>query len=183
MAARKVAGEKRQPGPAAASNPVASRPQLPPEYGLAPDTKGLLQWERVSKRLQDAQHYWICTVTPDGRPHATPVDGLWMDDRLYFGGSPATRWRRNLSANAAISVHLESATSVAMLQGEARMAPVDRELAQRLSSASKKKYGYAPKPDEYEKTGVLAFHPQVAFAWTNLPKDATRWHWVERVKV
>jgi hypothetical protein len=26
--------------------------------------------------------YWICTVSPGGYPHATPVDGLWLDGRM-----------------------------------------------------------------------------------------------------
>ncbi|MEV0388431.1 pyridoxamine 5'-phosphate oxidase family protein [Nonomuraea sp. NPDC050643] len=28
------------------------------------------------------------TVRADGRPHVVPVDGVWVDDRLYFGGRP-----------------------------------------------------------------------------------------------
>ena len=75
---------------------TVSRPQMPAEYGLPKDTKGLLDWSYVREQMTKAQHYWICTVTPDGRPHATPVDGLWIEDRLYFGGSPKTRWQRNL---------------------------------------------------------------------------------------
>jgi hypothetical protein len=61
-----------------------------------------------------------------------------------------------------------------MLQGDARLAAVSRDLAERLSVASKKKYGYAPTPEEYETTPALAFRPRVVFAWTNM-KDATRW--------
>jgi hypothetical protein len=42
--------------------------------------------------------------------------------------------------------------------------------------ASVTKYGYGPKPEEYEKTeGVFVFRPRVVLAWKQFPKDATRW--------
>jgi nitroimidazol reductase NimA-like FMN-containing flavoprotein (pyridoxamine 5'-phosphate oxidase superfamily) len=155
--------------------PSASRPQLPPEYGVSRSTKGLLPWSHVTERMTQATHYWVCTVGPGDRPHATPVDGIWLDDRLYFGGSPQTRRQRNLVANPAVCVHLESGTDVVILHGDAHAQRPDRLLAKRLAEASAKKYGYAPKPEEYEKSGVHAFRPRVVFAWTQLPKDATRW--------
>jgi nitroimidazol reductase NimA-like FMN-containing flavoprotein (pyridoxamine 5'-phosphate oxidase superfamily) len=155
--------------------PKASRPQFPPEYGVSKSPKGLLPWSHVTERLMKAVHYWICTVSPDGRPHATPVDGLWLDDRLYFGGSPQTRRQRNLAANPAVCVHLESGADVVILHGDARAHRPDRDLAKRLAEASTRKYGYGPKPEEYETSGVHVFRPRVVFAWTNLPKDATRW--------
>jgi nitroimidazol reductase NimA-like FMN-containing flavoprotein (pyridoxamine 5'-phosphate oxidase superfamily) len=175
MGRRKQLAKRQSPRVASPPRPVASRPSFPPEYGVPTASKGLLPWSHVTDRLSNAEHYWICTVSAEGRPHATPVDGLWLDDCLYFGGSPSTRWRRNLSTNAGICVHLESAMEVVMLQGDARVEPVDDGLARRLADASKKKYGYAPSPQEYEKNGALAFRPRVAFAWTNLAKDPTRW--------
>ena len=156
-------------------SPAATRPRLPREYGVTTSSKGLLAWSHVSTRMASAQHYWIATVDPSGRPHATPVDGVWLDDRLYFGGSPQTRRQRNLAANPHVCVHLESGADVVILHGEARPERPDRALAERLAEASTKKYGYAPKPEEYEKTDVHVFRPRIVFAWTNLPKDATRW--------
>jgi nitroimidazol reductase NimA-like FMN-containing flavoprotein (pyridoxamine 5'-phosphate oxidase superfamily) len=156
-------------------SPKASRPRLPRDYGVTASTKGLLPWSHVSTRMARAQHYWIATADPSGRPHATPVDGLWLDDRLYFGGSPQTRRQRNLATNPAVCVHLESGSDVVILQGEARPERPDRTLATRLAEESTRKYGYAPAPEEYEKTDVHVFRPRVVFAWTNLPKDATRW--------
>lgn len=160
----------------AASGPAASRPIIPAEYGVPKDKKGLLPWAHVSERMAQANNYWVCTVSSDGRPHATPVDGLWLDERLYFGGSPQTRRYRNLVANPAACVHLESASDVVILQGMVRvLRDVDRALALRLSEASVRKYGYGPGPDDYAQTGVLVFQTQVAFAWRQFPKDVTRW--------
>jgi hypothetical protein len=70
--------------------------------------------------MPKAMHYWICTVTPDHRPPATAVDGLWLEDKLYFGGSPETRWQRNLGPNPTMQVHLESTTELLILRGEAK---------------------------------------------------------------
>jgi Pyridoxamine 5'-phosphate oxidase len=114
--------------PEQATSPTASRPHIP-GYGIPKDKRGLLPWSHVVERVAKAQHYWICTVGPDGRPHATPVDGLWLDDQLFFGGSPQTRRNRNLAANPAVCVHLESGMDVVILQGAARAGSrVDRSL-------------------------------------------------------
>jgi Pyridoxamine 5'-phosphate oxidase len=155
--------------------PRASRPRLPHDYGVSNDAKGLLPWSHVTDRMTTARHYWIATVSPDGRPHATPVDGIWLDDRLYFGGSPQTRRQRNLANNSAVCVHLESGSDVVILQGDAHPQRPDRALAERLAAASTQKYGYSQTPEQYEQGDVHVFRPRVAFAWTHLPKDATRW--------
>ena len=150
-------------------------------YGIPKHKKGLLPWSHVSERMTKAKHYWISTVSPDGRPHATPVDGLWLDDHLYFGGSPETRRNRNLAANSAVCIHLESAMDVVILRGDAQELRADRSLAVRLAEASRKKYGYAPKPEQYEKTpGMFVFRPRVVLAWKDFPKDATRWRFEGR---
>ena len=157
--------------------PKVSRPHIP-GYGIPKDAKGLLPWSHVAERMEKAMHYWISTVSPDSHPHATPVDGLWLDDRLYFGGGTQTRRHRNLMENPAVCVHLESATDVIILHGDAvELRAPDRELAVRLSEGSKKKYGYGPKPEDYEKAeGVFIFRPRMVLAWKQFPKDATRWH-------
>jgi hypothetical protein len=158
------------------SGVTVSRPRMPAEYGVPKDKKDLLPWSYVSERMAKALHYWICTVTPDARPHATPVDGLWLDDRLYFGGSPDSRWMRNLATNPALDVHLESATELLILRGNAlELKSPERSLTASLSKASAEKYGFGPKPEQYEAGGVYVFRPRVVLAWKHFPKDATRW--------
>jgi hypothetical protein len=51
----------------------------------------------------------------------------------------------------------------------------DRSLAEKLSKASEDKYGFAPKPEDYQKGNVFVFRPGVVLAWKQFPKDATRW--------
>jgi hypothetical protein len=157
------------------TGPAAGRPRIPPGYGIPKDKKGLLPWSYVTERMARAMQYWVSTVSPHGRPHATPVDGLWLDDRLYFGGAPETRRNRNLAANPAVCVHLDSAVEVVILHGDAHLRKPDHALAVRLAEASTQKCGYAPKPEDYETGGVPVFHPRVVIAWKQFPKDATRW--------
>jgi hypothetical protein len=179
MAAKKTAKKQAAISGAKAAGPVATRPRIPPEYGFPKSRKGLLPWSHATGKMREAQHYWICTVGAGGRPHATPIDGIWLDDRLYFGGSPATLWRRNLAANPAVCLHLESTVDVLTLRGDAREEPVDASLGQRLADASNQKYGYGQKPEDYVKSGVLVFRPRVVIGWTNLGKDATKWEVAE----
>ena len=157
-----------------AAGPAASRPKMPPIYGVPKAKKGLLPWSHVSERMNAAMHYWVCSVDADGRPHATPVDGLWIGDKLYFGGSPETRRNRNIVANPAVCIHLESAMDVIILRGEAHelRAPA-KELALQLVEASAKKYGWGPKPEDFAKGGTFEFRPRVVLAWKQFPKDVT----------
>lgn len=172
MSAKQVS-KKNPSGPT--NHPTASRPIIPAEYGVPKNNKGLLPWSHVTERMSQAMHYWICTVGPDHRPHVTPVDGLWLDDQLYFGGSPQTRRNRDLAANPAVSVHLDSSEDVVIMHGNAQLQMPHHELAVRLAKASTQKYGYAPNPQSYEASGVHVFRPQVVFAWKQVPKDVTRW--------
>ena len=165
------------------STPVAGRPQMPQGYG-APEGEGrLLPWRHAQERLQEARHYWICTVRPDGRPQVTPVWGVWLDNVLYFDGSPETRRGRNIAANPAIAIHLESGKDVVIVEGEAhQMKRPPRPLAQQLSTTYKAKYaalGYAPEPDTWDHGGLYAMRPRVALAWADFPFDCTRWRFEE----
>lgn len=179
MATSKRTAKKQAAKPQTADAPTGvtvGRPLLPPEYGVPKDRKGLLAWSHVTERMEQAMHYWVCTVTPDGRPHATPVDGLWLDDRFYFGGSPKTKWSRNLTANPAVSIHLENGAEAVILRGDALPCRADKELAARLAKASQAKYGFAPPPGAYESgEGAFVLRPHTVLAWRQFFKDATRW--------
>jgi general stress protein 26 len=56
-------------------------------------------WERGRGELQDAELYWLSTVRPDGRPHVTPLLGVWFDGALYFCTGPDERKAKNLAQN------------------------------------------------------------------------------------
>ena len=57
-------------------------------------------WKRGRRELQDAELYWLSTVRPDGRPHVTPLLGVWLDGALYFCTGPDERKAKNLEQNS-----------------------------------------------------------------------------------
>lgn len=166
---------------ASGGKPPASseRPVMPDGYGIPESVEGTLPWGYVDEKMSEARNYWIATVRPDGRPHVMPVWGVWLDGSLYIEGSPETIRHRNIASTPHIAVHLENGSQVVIMEGEAnetgKPAP---ELAQRLSQVFTSKYtsmGYSPGPDNWDKGGLYQFTPQKVFAWTNFPKDTTRW--------
>ncbi len=76
------------------NEPNRSRPYIR-DYGIPESEEGMLPWSHVVERLPGPRNYWVSTTRPDGRPHATPVWGVWVDNTLYFGGGPDTRRSRN----------------------------------------------------------------------------------------
>ena len=56
-------------------------------------------WEQGRTDLQDAEVYWLSTVRPDGRPHVTPLLGIWLDRALYFCTGSNERKAKNLAQN------------------------------------------------------------------------------------
>ena len=114
----------------------------------------------------------------DGRPHARPVDGVWVDGALCFGGSPETRWVRNLMIRPAISVHLSSEAEAIILDGTAELiTDPSHPLATPSGAASRDKYPHYYAGAEMPFRPFWALRPATAFAWTlaGFPKGATRW--------
>jgi nitroimidazol reductase NimA-like FMN-containing flavoprotein (pyridoxamine 5'-phosphate oxidase superfamily) len=160
------------------AEPERGRPLMPEGYGVPEHEDGLLEWSWAVERLAEAKNYWFSTTRPDGRPHAMPAWAAWLDGALYFDGSPETRRGRNLAANPAISIHLESGDEVVILEGETRyMGKPDRELAERLAAELARKYGpkYEPSPDTWDEGGLWQLRPKVAFGWNEFPANVTRW--------
>lgn len=143
---------------------------LPAEYGVACKK---LAWSAVSDRLETAPRYWLCTVRPDGRPHAVPVDGLWADDALWFGGSAAAVHQLNISSEPRVVVHIEDGAAPIIVEGVATNVVPDRAQADRLAGLSRQKYGYAPPIESYF-SGVWHVAAARVLAWSDFPTDATR---------
>ncbi|HEX2036766.1 MAG TPA: pyridoxamine 5'-phosphate oxidase family protein [Chloroflexota bacterium] len=152
------------------AEPVASRPRSPgADYGVPQTTEGLLPWSHARERLEQAQNYWLCTVRRDGRPHAVPLWGLWVDDTFYVGAGGQKG--RNLEANPAVVVHLESGSDVVIVEGVAEvMTAPDPSLEARLAKAYEVKYGMHPG----SLAGTYAVRPRVVHAWKEM-HTATRW--------
>lgn len=161
----------------ARGEPTTGRPAMPRGYGIqdAASGSGLIPWSRAGDRMTGARTYWIATTRPDGRPHAMPVWGLWLDQRFYFATDRGSRKARNIAANPAVVVHLESGDDVALIEGVAEEVRDDaRHTA--FDEAYLAKYGVR-MADVPGDVSVWAVTPRVAFAWQerDFPGSATRW--------
>jgi nitroimidazol reductase NimA-like FMN-containing flavoprotein (pyridoxamine 5'-phosphate oxidase superfamily) len=162
--------------PATAAAATADRPDVPRDYGVPRTTKGLLDWAPIEQRLATARVYWVATAGADRQPRVRPVDGLFVDGILYVGGSPKTRWVRDIAENRLVSVHLDGLDDVVILEGEAEvLAGSTPELARRLAAASNAKYPeYGMTEASYRGPGPIAIRFRQAFAWSKFPRDVTR---------
>lgn len=158
--------------------PVPSRPGMPASYGIGRGGSApgeLLPWTRVEEWLTGARNYWICTTRRDGRPHAKPVWGLWLDGLVMFSTDPTSVTGRNIAAGSPVQVHLESGDEVAILDGDIER-PDDPDLLARFADAYEAKYGISVDVSR-EETPILALRPAVVLSWeeANYPETATRW--------
>jgi hypothetical protein len=148
--------------------PTASRPRFPKGYGIAADAEGMLPWRWADERLAAGRNYWIVTTRPDGRPHAMPVWGVWVDGGVHWGSSPSSVKANNIARDPRVVVHVESGDEVVILEGEAEPFVLD----ERVADAYHAKYEYRPGGEG----GFFRLRPRVAFAWTerDYPRTATR---------
>lgn len=149
-----------------------SRPSTETSYGIPENQEGMLTWDFVTEAMSDDQFYWVTTIRPDGKPHVRPTWGVWVDGTFYCGGGERTRWVKNLSATPDIVVHREDAEEVVIIEGHAERIDDetgDETLLERIDSAYEQKY------DVRHGTPFYAARPDVIFAWSDFPADATRW--------
>ena len=134
------------------SAPRIDRPRIPAAYGVS-KARDHVEWSHVEQRLAGERVYWIATSGSGGSPRVRPVDGLYLDGVIFVGGSPETRWVRDIAAHPRVSVHL----------------------AERLAAASNAKFPeYAVTPQTYKSPGTIAIRPRKVIAWTDITKDPTR---------
>jgi general stress protein 26 len=61
-------------------------------------------WPLVEDALQGAELYWITTVRQDGRPHVTPLVGLWQGGAFVFCTGFDEQKAHNLAGNHHVAV-------------------------------------------------------------------------------
>lgn len=158
------------------TTPKVSRPHFP--KGYVDNPVSYVDWSWVSAQLTDSKNYWLCSVRPDGRPHAIPRWAVYMDGKIYYDGSPETRHAQNIGLNPHISVHLENGSQVVILEGASEPAEKPSpEFGKRLSQEYIRKYedlGYAPGPNSWDEGGLYVFTPQQCITWTVFFENPTK---------
>ena len=65
---------------------------------------GPTAWPDAQRVLVDAELYWLTTVRADGRPHVTPLIGVFHDGALHFCTGRREQKHRNLDANPHVAL-------------------------------------------------------------------------------
>jgi hypothetical protein len=101
-------------------------------------------WTRGCAELREAEVYWLSTVRPDGRPHVTPLLGVWLDGALYFCTGSDERKAKNLMHNQRCILTTGRNTLAdgvdVVLEGEATMVE-DVAALRRVADTYESKYG------------------------------------------
>ncbi|HEY2310693.1 MAG TPA: pyridoxamine 5'-phosphate oxidase family protein [Gaiellaceae bacterium] len=142
-------------------------------YGLQESDEGMLEWGWATERLAGARNYWVSTTRPNGRPHAMPVWGVWLDDAFFFGSGRESAKSRNLAANPASVVHLESGDETVILEGLAESVS-DDDLLMRVLEVYGPKYDLTPHAAGEDPWFVV--RPKRVYAWNerDYPDSATQ---------
>lgn len=155
--------------------PEPTKPEPLEGYWSPKDAKKILAWDYISRRMSEAPNYWIATVNPNGRPHVVPVWGVWLDETLYFGGGPHTRWSRNLLRHPYVTVHLDDSNHAVILEGSVtRIADPDSGDLRRIDDVYEQKYNMRHGPP------IWHLHLHKVLAWNSMD-TATRWLFEENV--
>ncbi len=169
------------------TTPTATAATFPADYGQTPETTAqLMAWEEVAERIAASPNYWIATTTDDGRPHLRPVDGVFVDATLAFGGSPETRWVRHLQERPEVSASLPDNDHAIILEGTVELVTdPDLPIAGAVGVANVAKYPQYYGNDESSGTQPFwALRPRRVYAWslTGFPNRATRFDFDERAR-
>jgi len=150
---------------------------LDPGYGIS--ELGELHWtlDDVFRRIDGARSWWVITVRPDGRPHAAPVWGVAVDDRIVFSSDPKAAKSANLATNPNIVVHLESGDEVVIVEGTVR-----RPRHQDLPNGYGERYNAKYSTEMDFSDPMFAFYeviPRKIMAWDegDFVNTAVRWRW------
>ncbi|PXW34023.1 UNVERIFIED_CONTAM: pyridoxamine 5'-phosphate oxidase [Williamsia faeni] len=148
-------------------------------------------WESTSAFLQRAELYWVTTVRRDGRPHGTPLVGIWAGDRFYFCSGPDEQKSHNLAVNDQVTVTTgvntwQRGCDVVIEGGCARVTDPSELVA--IAGAFFDKYGeeWAFKPSEGGfGTGddfalVFRVEPHKVLAFEKNPHGQTRFDFKRR---
>ncbi len=155
--------------------PRPAPPRIPAGYGVPTDASGAerLPWSWAVERLEAARNYWICTTRADGRPHAAPVWGLWLDDAVWFSTGRSSQKGRNLARDPRVVIHLESGDETVILEGEVEEAA---GLERYLDAYEAK---YAIRPDAAALgAAVYVLRPRVAQTWDERDYTGTAVRWL-----
>jgi nitroimidazol reductase NimA-like FMN-containing flavoprotein (pyridoxamine 5'-phosphate oxidase superfamily) len=156
-----------------------------PEAGPTP-------WHDVKDVLEQAELYWLTTVRADGRPHVTPLIGVWENGALHFCTGVGEQKARNLEHSSQVALTTGKNTwdqglDVVVEGSAVRIA--DQDALQRLADAYEAKYGSVWHFDVgdgafigqgEDPAAVFRIEPAKVLAFAKDPHGQTAYRFAER---
>lgn len=142
------------------------RPSMP-DYGITADkTDGMLTWDWLDTQMEKSRNYWICTTRKDGRPHAAPVWGVWVDNTLFFSSGTTAVKSRNIARNPNVVVHLESGDDTVICEGKLVTLDHTDPRKPNIFKDYAQKYSFNPADnDDPEKGKWYELQPEKIMTW------------------
>lgn len=75
----------------------------------------------TAARLETEQNIWLASMRSAGRPHLVPLWFVWAGGRIYLCVAGSSVKVRNITANPAVSLALESGSAPVVVEGEASL--------------------------------------------------------------
>lgn len=111
----------------------------------------------TATRLETEQNIWLATVRSSGRPHLVPVWFVWAGGTIYLCVAGSSVKVRNITANRAVSLALESGSAPIVVEGEASL--LARPWPEEAIEGFQRKYDWTITTDtEYDT--LIAITPQ-----------------------
>jgi nitroimidazol reductase NimA-like FMN-containing flavoprotein (pyridoxamine 5'-phosphate oxidase superfamily) len=164
---------------------MAMRGTLDKRFGDADEP---LDGETVRKALATAELYWLTTVRSDGRPHVTPLVGVWVDDNFVFCTGGDEQKARNLENRNTVAVTTGSSSwnkgLDVVVEGHAERV-VGIDVLTDLADAYRDKYGddwdYDADDEVFDPEGGRAYvfrvEPTKVIAFAKAPHGQTTFKW------
>jgi len=147
---------------------------------------GPTPWPEAERVLEQAELYWLTTVRADGRPHVTPLIGVYHDGAMHFCTGPSEQKHRNLEHSPLLALTTGcngwAEGLDVVVEGHAVRVEEHDEL-QRLADAYEAKYGSVWHFDVVDGmfgggenlAAVFRIVPAKAFAFAKEPHAQTRY--------
>ena len=157
---------------------IVSLDRPDPKLYFGPEDAGYLDWDNLLWRFAAEKSYWLTTSDTEGKPHAMPVWGIWLDAGFWFSTYPHSKKAKNLKANPQANVHLGDTEALLVLECSAHEV-TETAAQQQFVDEYNPKYNWQFTPADVAG-GLFTLTPHTAFAWAagegeKFHNTATRW--------
>lgn len=149
-----------------------------PSYGVMPNqTEAMLTWVWVDAQMRGARNFWLCTTSSDGKPHAVPIWGVWVENSFYFSTGNSSVKARNIRRDNRVVLHLESGDETLIFEGTLDEADGSVSLQDEIARAYVAKYDLNPDVEDLDAI-QYRLQPTKVMAWLEKDYPATATYWL-----